>query len=587
VSDSTRAQTPFGTVAPLAGRRRTHGRFTGPLTTRRPIERAVHAGTYELDLVRQTCTWSDELKALFGLARDADIRCATYMDRVHTEDYQTIAALRAVLMDGNPVREEHRITRDDGSERWVELNARPQRGTDGVVARISGTVADITARKRCELERDFLAGHDSLTGLPNRARFAEHVAVAIASAAVCGKLVAVVSIGLDDFKRVNATYGHAQGDRVIQRCAQRLRSCLRAGDVLARVGGAGFVVALAGLDAQSNATHAVQHMRAALARPMPIGEILMGMRASFGISCFPGDAQSPEQLVRNADLAMHHANAARAAKPAFFEPALRDASADRLRLEWELGDAIRFGDLTVHYQPVIDAATDGVRGVEALVRWQHRAQGLRGPDSFIRIAEETGMIGAIGEFVLLEATSAVAHLHRGGYPDLTLSVNVSPKQLGDDALGASIRAALLRSGMRADRLNLEITETVLISDPERAGRRLTELSRLGIRIALDDVGTGYSALTLLRQLPVHLLKVDRSFVGEITTSATCRAIASAIIALAHGIGMDAVAEGVETGEQRRILAELGCDAFQGWYFSPPLTAAALGDYLAGSSASSA
>jgi diguanylate cyclase (GGDEF)-like protein len=438
---------------------------------------------------------------------------------------------------------------------------------------------NLKRRETRQTERAFLAHHDALTGLPNRSLLAQTLAGAMAAAGSAGRHLAVVSIDLDDFARINDTYGHAEGDSVIRTCAERLTACVRSTDVVTRVGGDEFVVILGDMGSSASAARAVQRMRAALAEPIATGTATIGVGASFGISCFPDDGGSAEQLLGFADLAMYRAKRSWPGDFAYFAPALHDAAVERLRLEHELGEAIQNGELVVHYQPIIDAWTNRIGGVEALVRWAHPTEGLKAPGSFIPLAEETGLIVPLGEFVLREASRTVAQLHRGGHPGLRLTVNVSARQLHDEAFPGGVLGVLAQSGLRTDRLDLEITEAFLVSDPVWAASQLRELTRLGIRIALDDFGTGCSALTFLRRFPLQLLKLDPSFVAEIERSELSRAIAAAIIGLARKFGMRSMAEGVETAVAHRVLRELGCDAFQGSYFAPPMTAAELEAYL--------
>ena len=434
-------------------------------------------------------------------------------------------------------------------------------------------------RETSETERAFVAHHDALTGLPNRSQLAKTLAATMTLAGATGGHVAIVSIDLDDFGRINDAYGPAQGDSVIRTCAERLTACVRSTDVVSRVGGDEFVVIFSEMASTASAARAVQRMRAALAEPIAIGAAAVGVTASFGISCFPADGGSAEQLLGFADLAMFRAKRSRRGDYAYFAPALHDAAVERLRLEHELGEAIQNGELVVHYQPIIDADTNRIGGVEALVRWAHPTEGLKLPGSFVPLAEETGLIVPLGELVLREASSAVAQLQRSGHPGLRLAVNVSARELHDEAFPARVLGTLAQSGLRTDRLDLEITETFLVSDPVWAVSQLRALTRLGVRIALDDFGSGCSALSFLRRFPLGLLKLDPSFVAEIAHSQLSRTIASAISGTARKLGMRSVAAGVETADAHRALRELGCDAFQGAYFAPPMTAAELADYL--------
>ena len=569
------AVTARGIDAPLALRRTLAAAHTKLLL----LERTAHVGTFDLELASGTWTWSDELCRILGLSTGSTIDGTSYMKRVHPDDAQMMQELLAALRDGVPFTKEHRIVLDDATERWVETSAQAVLDDRGSVVRLFGTCTDITARKCAELQLVYLGRHDALTGLPNRNLLAEQLTARIAAAGPAGRQIALIYAGLDDFKQINEAYGRDQGDRVIARCAECLTSCTRSQDVVARVGGDEFVVVMGDLESGAAAAAAVQRIRTALAERFAVGSATVGLQASFGISCYPADGQSADQLIGYADLAMHRAKETRRGDLVYFEPALRYAAAKRRRHEHELGDAIRNGDLAVHYQPIIDARTKRIGGVEALIRWPHPTQGLKLPGSFIPLAEETGLIVPLGDFVLREAMREVAELQRSASAKLRLSVNLSARQLEDEGLAETVRAALAASGMAAEQLDLEITETFLISDPQRAASRLAELVRLGIRIALDDFGTGYSSLTFLRQFPVHLLKLDRSFVSEIEHSEISRTIASAVIDLARKLGLNSVAEGVETAEQHHILAELGCDAFQGFYFARPMPIGALEDYV--------
>jgi diguanylate cyclase (GGDEF)-like protein len=506
-------------------------------------------------------------------------------ERIHPDDREVMqSAINDVIERGGALQMECRIVREDGAERWIETYAQPAFDENGDIVHLFGTVSDISPRKEVEAQLAFLAQHDALTGLPNRTLLAERLAESIAAARRTGRNVAVVFLDLDDFKYINDTHGQAVGDRVIRACADRLLACTRPGDTVGRVGGDEFVVVLSDMDASSGAVHAVRRMRAALAEPFDLGDIELGLRASFGISCFPSDGDSPDQLIGFADMAMYRAKQSRRGDFVYFEQSLQDAATERLRLEHELHDAIRDGELVVYYQPVIDARSKRVSGVEALVRWPQQAAALKPPASFIPLAEETGLIVPLGEFVLREACRTVAELHRSGFPELRLAVNLSPRQLDDEALLETVRSALEATGMSPRLLDLEITESFLARDPMRAAMLLDELAALGIRIALDDFGTGYSALTFLRTFPVNVLKLDRSFVTEIEDDPTARAIASTIVALARTLKMHSLAEGVETYEQSRILAEMGCEAFQGYYFARAMPAAALRPFLGGEAA---
>ena len=435
-------------------------------------------------------------------------------------------------------------------------------------------------RQTGEAERAFLAHHDPLTGLPNRSLLTQTLAKAMTAAGATGRRVAVVAVDLDDFARVNDAYGHAAGDRMIRTCAERLSACIRSTDVVTRVGGDEFVIIFGDMASSASAARAVQRMRAALAEPIAIGDVAVAAGASFGISCFPDDGGSAEQLLGFADLAMYRAKRSRRGDYAYFAPALHDAAVERLRLEHELGEAIQNGEIVVRYQPVVDAVTNRTGGVEAVAGWAHPTDGFRTADSFVPLAEETGLIVPLGDYVLREASRTVAQLHRGGHSDLRLAVTVSARQLYDEGYPAAVLGALAQSGLRTDRLDLEITEAFLVADPAWAASQLRELTRLGVRIVLDDFGNGCSAISFVRRFPVEFLKLDPAFVAEIAQSELSRSIASAIVGAARKVGMRSLAAGIETAEADRILRDVGCDALQGAYVAPPMTAGELAGYLA-------
>jgi diguanylate cyclase (GGDEF)-like protein/PAS domain S-box-containing protein len=546
----------------------------------RIAEETARVGTFELDVATGQLTWSKELRRLLDVPPEAPVTGETFFSKVHPEDRAMLRrALREARKRCVPFHIEHRVVLASGVERWLESSAQPVRGTDDRVAKLHGAATDITARKKIEAELAFLAHYDPLTGLPNRTLLTQRLTDAIADARRRDGVVSVIFVDLDGFKRIADSYGLSESDQTIRSCAERIRRCTAPRDTVARISGDKFVVVLADVEKPQGAARTVKQIQAALAEPVALGTIQVGLRASYGISCYPGDGDSAEQLIGFAEMAMSRAKQTRRGDFAFFESQDQHAATQRLRLEHELRDAIRNRHLEVYYQPIVDARTRRVDGVEALVRWQHPGDGLQSPAGFIPLAEETGLIVPLGEYVLHEALTAAAALHRAGYPELRVAVNLSPRQLVEETLAEMVRSALAESGVPPRLLDLEVTESYLVTDPARAAALLEKLAALGIRIALDDFGTGYSALSFLRQFPVHQLKLDRSFVTELEQNVTSRAIAATIINLAHTLDMRSLAEGVETYAQYCALDELGCEAFQGYHFARPMPFGALIEHL--------
>ncbi len=427
------------------------------------------------------------------------------------------------------------------------------------------------------------AFHDELTGLPNRALLGERAHEALTTANDGpGGLVAALFLDLDDFKGVNDSLGHEAGDELLVGVAARLRMALRPEDTVARLGGDEFAVLLRRLGEPADAVHAAERILLALAPPVPVGGRELHVRASIGVAVAePGT--SSDELLRNADAAMYQVKADGKAGYRAFEPWMHAEAVERLELEDELRGALERGELELHYQPVVDLPSGRVTGTEALVRWLHPQRGLLAPGEFIPLAEATGLIVPLDRWVVDAACVRLRLLEDSGLIDagFGMSVNVSPGQFHDGGFVNHVEAALARHELAPPRLVVEITETLLMADVEASRRILTELTALGVRVALDDFGTGYSSLGYLRQFPVDILKIDRSFVDGVTDRrGDGRLVAEAIIALGRTLGLLTVAEGVEDADQRRELESLGCERGQGYHFARPLAAEALNLFLA-------
>jgi diguanylate cyclase len=416
-----------------------------------------------------------------------------------------------------------------------------------------------------------MATHDALTGLPNRTLLEDRLQLAIAQAHRAGQTFALLVCDLDRFKLVNDSMGHHAGDQFLQQVARRLSSVLREGDTLARQGGDEFVFVMSLTSTASDAEVLSERALAALAAPVNMTGMDIHIAASFGLAMYPRDGATAEALLANADTAMYSAKR-RGNCMQRFSPTLGGTAHRRLQLETDLHAALRSGQFELHYQPKVDTASGAVRSAEALLRWKHPERGYIAPVEFIGVAEETGQIGAIGDWVLREACRQVRRWIDAGHAPLRVGVNISAVQFHEAGLIDSVRSALEAAQLDAQWLEIELTESCVMSNPEESIRLLQEFSRMGIVVSVDDFGTGYSSMSYLRRFPIDMLKIDRTFVAEMQTREEDASIVKAIVSLAHGLHLKVVAEGVETLAQLDALRELGCDQYQGFHFSAALPA---------------
>ena len=480
--------------------------------------------------------------------------------------------LRRILPDFDPRRSSHcvegkviesRLQRADGQTREVEVLLRTLdwHGTERRVL----AVRDISERKEAAERIAHLSNHDALTGLPNRAVFTDHLACATECAAAANQPVAILCIDLDGFKAINDVHGHPAGDELLAGVAHRLRAAVGAEELVTRLGGDEFAIIQAGGSQPGAAGHLSERIIAAIEAPFMLAGQPTRVSASIGVAIFPADADTPSDLIKNAELALHRARAEGRGLTRFYEAAMDDALRQRRQLEADLRSAIERNDLRIHYQPLADLENGSIVGFEALLRWTHPQLGPISPEIFIRVAEEGGLINALGEWVLREACAEAASWN----PPLKLAVNLSPLQFLHENLAGSVERVLAETGLDPRRLDLEVTEGLLIKDSAGALAMLQRLKSIGVQISIDDFGTGYSSLSYFRMFPFDKVKIDRSFVHEMTDNPQARAIVRSVIGLGRGLGMPVVAEGVETVEQLEALRAEGCDQVQGYLISRP------------------
>ena len=439
---------------------------------------------------------------------------------------------------------------------------------------------DVTERSEFEARLQYQAGHDPLTQLPNRLALHERLSQAMQAAGEDQAKVAVLFLDLDRFKDINDTLGHGIGDQLLRVVADRLLGCVRPEDFVGRMGGDEFMAILPNLARPEDCQPVCEAVRQAFAEPCWIGEHEFYIECSIGISVFPDDGEDEQTLVRNADTAMYHAKGLGRNTFMYYTQQMNARLVERLEIEQGLRHALERDELYVCYQPRVDVRAGRVVGAEALVRWRHPEGKAIGPDRFIAVAEQTGLIGRLGEFVLRTACRDAKAWRDNGFPDVRVGVNFSASQFDDPALLDKIRHVLTETGLPPDALEMELTEGTLMANAESALALWEELDRLGVQMVIDDFGIGFSSLSYLQRLPVDLIKIDRSFVTEITSNANDGAIVRAVIALAQSLRVDVMAEGVETEEQLAWLRQNGCEEVQGYYYSKPLTFDQFQAYLA-------
>jgi diguanylate cyclase (GGDEF)-like protein/PAS domain S-box-containing protein len=513
-----------------------------------------------------------------------------WLSRVHPDDRDAVVAHWSEDQGRSGQQStgiEYRLVDVAGQVRWVLDEASKFEAGDGLSQRLTGFLTDVTDRKTLEEQLQHQAFHDPMTGLPNRALFADRLGHALARADRRRESLAVLFLDLDEFKTVNDGIGHEAGDELLVAVAGMLLASLRPMDTAARLGGDEFAILLEDLTEADAAEHAADRILAALETPIKIAGRELVIGASIGIASPTTKRESGAEIMRNADSAMYSAKRRGKGRHETFAPAMQEAVIRRLELAGEMRRALELGEFAVHYQPVVLLSDESITGFEALVRWNHPRRGLVAPREFIPEAEETGQIIAIGRLVLEQACRQASLWQdtclEGHAP--SMSVNVSARQFRDPALCDSVIEALASAGLDASSLTLEITESTIMEDTDAAFQRLESLKALGVRLAIDDFGTGYSSLSYLRRLPVDVLKVDKSFVDGIVGGGQAFALAQVIVSIGQTLQLDTVAEGVEKSAQAAALRRMGCEVAQGFHFARPMAADDISRLLSTRSAS--
>jgi diguanylate cyclase (GGDEF)-like protein/PAS domain S-box-containing protein len=542
--------------------------------------RGANDGLWDWDVVAGTVHYSRRWKAMLGLSEE-EVRpdIEEWLGRVHPDDIDRVRGRITAHLEGKThhFECEYRLRGRDGAYRWMLSRGVAVRGDDGQPARMAGSQTDISKRKADEQQLLHDAFHDAMTELPNRALFMDRLRNAIRRAKRSEAYrLAVVFLDVDRFKIVNDSLGHTAGDELLKAIARRLEGCLRPGDTVARFGGDEFTMLLEDIGHAGQATRVAERVQMELAVPFRLQGQELFATASMGIAYAGSGYTRPEDLLRDADNAMYRAKSLGRARYEVFDSAMHTHAVATLRMESELRRAIERGELILHYQPIVTLANGKLSGFEALVRWMHPERGQIEPQEFIPMAEETGLIVPLGQWVLGEVCRQIrAWTDNAEWTTpVPVSANLSSRQFNQPDLVGNVREALAAAGTRPDCLRLEVTESAVMESGPAARHVLGELKALGIQLSIDDFGTGYSSLSYLHQFPVDTLKIDQSFVSRLDATMQNLEIVRTIVMLAHNLGMNVIAEGVETADQALQLRRLGCEFAQGFLYSRPVEAAA-------------
>ena len=548
-------------------------------------QRIARLGSWEWSLVRNETYWSAETYRILGIdSQPLNPGCDQLLGCVHPEDReQTQQALRDLLGNGQSFGRAVRIVRPDGAVRHVQLQAEGSFEADGSLNQISGTIQDVTELKEAEERIRYLAYYDGVTGLPNRQFFIERLQHALAQCRRHNRQLAAVSLDLDQFKRFNDTLGYTAGNELLIAVAQRLADAVRQEDTVARgdsdqldavarLDGDEFSLLITDLGHYHDAARVARRLLDELRKPFRAAGREVFVSASIGLALYPLDGEDADALIKNAGAAMHFAKDQGRDNYQFYSRAMNATALEKLAMESQLRRALDRNELVLYYQPKLHMSTGQIVGLEALIRWKHPELGLVPPSQFIPLAEETGLIIPIGDWILRDACIRNMAWQQAGLAPVHVAVNIASSHFRQGGLADSVGMALRDSGLEPGWLEVELTESMLMQSVDATLKTLFELKDMGVRLAIDDFGTGYSSLSYLKRFPLHTLKIDRSFVKDLPRDTEGAAIAKAIIAMAHSLKLSVVAEGVETPEQLAFLQQHGCDLVQGFLFSRPVIA---------------
>jgi diguanylate cyclase (GGDEF)-like protein/PAS domain S-box-containing protein len=530
-------------------------------------------GIYQTSPEGSYLNFNPALARIYGYASPEELRhgVSDIQNQLYVEPGKRDEFITLMKERGSVQNFEAQVYRQNGDVIWISENAREVRNAAGELLFYEGTVEDITERKRYQQEIEYQATHDGLTGLPNRVLLLDRLQQCVSFADRYQAKLAVAFIDLDQFKLINDGMGHHVGDQLLVEVSKRLLSGVRESDTLVRLGGDEFVMLMNGVQKMEELSHVMQRILASVSLPFVIDGWDYKISCSIGVSIYPDDGQGPEDLLKHADTAMFKAKQLGRNNVQFYTNELNRSLMERLDIEYRLHQAIGNQEFLLHYQPKVEFSTGRICGAEALIRWQPHGEAMISPMSFIPIAEETGMIKEIGEWVLREACRTAAALSQHHGLRVPIAVNVSPRQFRHLDMVETVQRILDEVGLEPGLLELEITEGTLAHDPGTFIQTLHDLKALGVKIAIDDFGTGYCSMAYLKDFPIDRLKIDKAFVGDLETNAANTAILNAIIGLGHSLGLRVVAEGVETRHQYALLQHIQCDELQGYIFSKPLS----------------
>jgi diguanylate cyclase (GGDEF)-like protein/PAS domain S-box-containing protein len=546
----------------------------------RTILESIQEGYFEVDLTGNFTFCNDSMSRLTGHSKE-ELLGMNHKQFTNEETAKEVfQAFSEVYNTEEPSKGfDWQIIRKNGAEGYIEASLTLQKDSSGKTTGFKGMIRDITERKRIEQQINYMATHDTLTGLPNRLMFSQLLNHAIRSAQRHGKQLAVLFIDLDRFKVINDSLGHEAGDRLLKEMSRRFKRSLRAVDVVGRLGGDEFIILTEEVDELSQIANVAHKILTTTIQPMVLQGEECRVTASIGISIYPGDGTDEQTLIKNADIAMYFAKEEGKNNYQFYSKDIQSLSNKRFSIETNLRRALERNELSLEYQAKVDFKTGAITGVEALLRWENPYLGSVTPTQFIPVAEETGLIVPIGRWVMKTACAQNVAWQRQGLPPVCMAVNLSLRQLMDDNLLEDIKTALVDSGMAPNLWELEITESMVMHNPTRLITLLTDIKKLGVRLAIDDFGTGYSSLAQIKNFPIDTLKVDRSFIRNLSQDSENQAITQAIITMGKNLSLTVVAEGVETQEQKDFLRDHVCDEMQGFHFSKPIAPDQFADLL--------